>query len=640
MIKVMVCDDEGIVRQSLHFIMDKAFGGECQVEEAKSGRAAIELVQTFRPDIAFMDIQMPGINGIDAMKEMKAENPNMLFIVLTAYDQFGYAKEAIDLGVLEYLTKPIGKDKIIAVMRRAISVIETQRSKKSYELEVQEKLETVIPMIENAYIYSVVLQDVDYEDTGYETLLNIQGKQGFIIVFEFGEDHRNGNLTNPVGSNVKMQRSYMEFRGILKEYYEAIIGAPMSNKIIVCVPTDKMEYEYDERVKLIDKTRAIVRVLEQKLDMKFKVGIGSLKPLELMAESYQEATMAIHQNIGKVTHIKDIPVGCVYDEAYPAETILKEYYEAIIGAPMSNKIIICVPTDKVEYEYDERVKLIEKTRAIVRTLEQKLDLKFKVGIRSLKPLELMAESYQEATMAIHQNIGKVTHIKDIPVGCVYDEAYPAETEELLFDALQKGNVEELKRQCMRFMEWMVSQTSVIDNNARLKVMEFVLRAEELAYRHGGMTYQYESRNGFLEEVLNCGNFEQLSAWFLSKMTNACFNIRDKQKEKNIGLVEHAKNYVNEHFANELSLDEISREVNISPYYFSKLFKEESGVNYIEYVTKIRMEHAKKLLQNPENSIKYVCAEVGYSDPNYFSRIFKKWIGKTPSEYREEVGRYE
>ncbi|MDD3361282.1 MAG: response regulator [Hespellia sp.] len=533
MIKVMVCDDEGIVRQSLHFIMDKAFGGECQVEEAKSGRAAIELVQTFRPDIAFMDIQMPGINGIDAMKEMKAENPNMLFIVLTAYDQFGYAKEAIDLGVLEYLTKPIGKDKIIAVMRRAISVIETQRSKKSYELEVQEKLETVIPMIENGYIYSVVLQDVDYEDTGYETLLNIQGKQGFIIVFEFGEDHRNGNLTNPVGSNVKMQRSYMEFRGIMKEYYEAIIGAPMSNKIIVCVPTDKMELEYDERVKLIDKTRAIVRVLEQKLDMKFKVGIGSLKPLELMAESYQEATMAIHQNIGKVTHIKDIPVGCVYDEAYPVET-----------------------------------------------------------------------------------------------------------EELLFDALQKGNVEELKRQCTRFLEWMMSQTSVLDNNARLKVMEFVLRAEELAYRHGGMTYQYESRNGFLEEVLNCGNFEQLSAWFLSKMTNACFNIRDKQKEKNIGLVEHAKNYVNEHFANELSLDEISREVNISPYYFSKLFKEESGVNYIEYVTKIRMEHAKKLLQNPENSIKYVCAEVGYSDPNYFSRIFKKWIGKTPSEYREEVGRYE
>ncbi|MDD2978561.1 MAG: response regulator [Hespellia sp.] len=533
MIKVMICDDEGIVRQSLRFIMDKAFGTECQVEEAKSGRGAIELAQSFRPDIAFMDIQMPGINGIDAMKEMKNENPNMLFIVLTAYDRFGYAKEAIDLGVMEYLTKPIGKDKVVEVMRRAISVIEEQRNKKSHDLEIQEKLETVIPMIENGYIYNIVIQDEGYEDIGYENLLGIRKKQGFIAVIEFGEDRRDGSLTNPVGANVKMQRCYTEFREIVKEFNS----------------------------------------------------------------------------------------------------------HAIIGAPMSNKIISCVTTGRTELEYDERVKVIEGTRAMVRKLEQRLELKFKVGIGSVKPLALINESYQEAVTAIRQSIGKVTHIKDLPVGCDYDETYPSEVEEMIFDALVKGKTDVVTQQCETFMGWMEKRTPVLDNNVRLKTMEFVLRAEELAYRHGGMTYKFESRNGFLEEVLDCSNYEELSTWFLTKMTRACMNIRSKQKEKTLGVVEKAKQYVTEHFSEELSLDEISREVNVSPYYFSKLFKEETGINYIEYVTNTRMEQAKILLQNSENSIKYVCVTVGYSDPNYFSRLFKKWAGQTPSEYREEIRSY-
>jgi two-component system response regulator YesN len=86
----------------------------------------------------------------------------------------------------------------------------------------------------------------------------------------------------------------------------------------------------------------------------------------------------------------------------------------------------------------------------------------------------------------------------------------------------------------------------------------------------------------------------------------------------------------------LSLDEVSKIVNISPYYFSKLFKEETGENFIEYVTEARIRGAKELLADPGISIKEVCAMSGYSDPNYFSRIFKKYEGVTPSEYRENM----
>ena len=87
----------------------------------------------------------------------------------------------------------------------------------------------------------------------------------------------------------------------------------------------------------------------------------------------------------------------------------------------------------------------------------------------------------------------------------------------------------------------------------------------------------------------------------------------------------------------MSLDEISREYDISPYYFSKIFKDETGENFIEYLTGVRMEKAKQLLLNKELSMKEICSMVGYADPNYFSRSFKKNVGVTPTEYREGKG---
>ena len=75
-------------------------------------------------------------------------------------------------------------------------------------------------------------------------------------------------------------------------------------------------------------------------------------------------------------------------------------------------------------------------------------------------------------------------------------------------------------------------------------------------------------------------------------------------------------------------------MDISPYYFSKLFKEETGENFIEYLTSLRINKAKELIQNSSLSMKEICAEVGYADPNYFSRIFKKNVGATPTEYKE------
>ena len=114
------------------------------------------------------------------------------------------------------------------------------------------------------------------------------------------------------------------------------------------------------------------------------------------------------------------------------------------------------------------------------------------------------------------------------------------------------------------------------------------------------------------------------------------NIATKKGEHKNRLVAQAQVYIQENYQKDLSLDEVSRRMDLSPYYFSKLFKEETGNNFVEYVTDLRMQKAKELLAEDGKSMKEICISVGYGDPNYFSRIFKKNTGVTPTEYRESM----
>ena len=149
-----------------------------------------------------------------------------------------------------------------------------------------------------------------------------------------------------------------------------------------------------------------------------------------------------------------------------------------------------------------------------------------------------------------------------------------------------------------------------------------------------MNYGFESRDNYLTQVLAIEDYEHLRVWFFEKMNAACSAIRDRREKQSETAVTQAKNYIQEHYGFDISLDDVSREVNISPYYFSKLFKEESGENFIEYLTRTRIEKAKELLREGNLSIKEISSLVGYADPNYFSRLFKKQTEMTPREYRE------
>lgn len=142
MYKVMIADDEKVAIDSLKFIIEKNFSDAMITATARSGREAVEKVKEHVPDILFMDIHMPGINGIEAIREIRKHYSEIAVIVLTAFDQFEYAKDAINLGVMEYLLKPVNRAKVVEVVGRAMGQIRAEKEKQQEDLELREKLKS------------------------------------------------------------------------------------------------------------------------------------------------------------------------------------------------------------------------------------------------------------------------------------------------------------------------------------------------------------------------------------------------------------------------------------------------------------------------------------------------------------------
>ena len=203
----------------------------------------------------------------------------------------------------------------------------------------------------------------------------------------------------------------------------------------------------------------------------------------------------------------------------------------------------------------------------------------------------------------------------------------------MFDSVKGGDLNKAINAANQFFDWMLESYKSYTDDVKLKVLEFVLKAESLAYEKGGNTYHFRSREDYLNIINNTKEYDKLRKWFIDKISDACRNVMSRRENRSNGVIDRAREYIHNNYKNDISLDDVSREIDISPYYFSKIFKEAMGENFIEYLTNIRIEKAKELLDNTDMSMKEICIEVGYSNPNYFSRIFKKNVGVTPTEYK-------
>ena len=127
MIRLLIADDEKLEREALAEMVARRFEHEVVLELAENGRKAADTAVLWGADLILMDIEMPGMSGLDAARAVLAQRPACRVIFVTAYSLFQYAHEAVHLGACDYLLKPVAPDELEASIRRAIRQIEAER---------------------------------------------------------------------------------------------------------------------------------------------------------------------------------------------------------------------------------------------------------------------------------------------------------------------------------------------------------------------------------------------------------------------------------------------------------------------------------------------------------------------------------
>ncbi|HSV56274.1 MAG TPA: response regulator [Magnetospirillaceae bacterium] len=157
---MLIVDDERPVVETIGHIVRRDLAGEFAViGDASSGREAVEKAAALAPDIVLMDVWMPGISGMDAVREIRARGLACVFILVTAYERFDIAREAMELGVLDYLLKPVARDKLAAVLHAAAAFADRRFELERREMEHLEREERLRYFVEEAFLRAILMEE-------------------------------------------------------------------------------------------------------------------------------------------------------------------------------------------------------------------------------------------------------------------------------------------------------------------------------------------------------------------------------------------------------------------------------------------------------------------------------------------------
>ncbi len=516
MYNILLTDDEQIMIDSLRFIISKYFPSDVRVNESLSGSEALEIVAKNDIDIIFMDINMPGLNGLETVRYITQSKPETVVIILSAYDQFKYAQEAVSLGVYRYLTKPVNRNIVVETLRGAMAEVDKKRGRKSSEQELHKKLDIVSPMVESDFIYSAAFSGAK-DVSEYFRYFDIESSLWCFCCLEI--PHLDAGQQYIV---------YNKIRKTLTTRVRCILGSFMLNRIVVffTFPLNADRETVEENA--VDTITTLYRQLCINITSGIRAGVS-------LFETEQDKT------------------GKAYNDAI--ETLN-----------------LCANNGDLKFAQRTRDK--KHTKQNPGTLAEKIFARVRAGDSASLPS--LINAYREAL----------------------EQKYESDT----------GKIKNA------FFELLV--------NIRNITTEI-----DTSYEND----EFASSFSFLTGE---NNMDKIEAFVQARCTECALDVLQVSQRQGNPIIEKAQEYIKEHIAENLSLDDTAQAVNVSSFYLSKLFKEERGENYITFITDMRMQKARELLRNPRASIKEVSISVGYNDQNYFSRIFRSKFGMTPTEFRD------
>ena len=526
MLRAIIVDDERWICQLIAKIIDWDEIGIVLVGQAEDGIAALELINSEKPDIVITDIRMPGIDGLEIIKKTREMGFNTSFVIISGFKHFEYAHKAMQYGVEDYLLKPIKKTELTNILVKISKKLTDRQIRKNEEIQLKNELAYSHNRLREQFVKKIIshaattytLEEVNAE-------YHFQFKDGAYNTVKFRLDKKGTGVIDSTSQRVCVEKIC------------EIIGIYMNRLTHDYQIVDNYTCVYNYAVSDRDEIKSAIKCIFEDL-VKFlgitdcyilTVGVGGeVVSFNEINRSNQEAGDAVR------CRIVEGQSRIIY---YPS----LEYEDHSLDELFS---------DKAE-------------RSFVNTIE------------ALDPDKLK------------QNIH-----------AIFDDLY-------INDRLNPILYFELGERLVRLF---ANTIQAMDNKRRRDTSEIDLSG---CWSIAGIR---NTVSDYLEAELR----EYLESYKMQTSAPVRFTIK----------------YISENYAKSINLEQIAELVNLSPVYLSITFKKEMGMNFIDYIINYRIDVAKKLLKDIQYNVSQVSEMIGYSDPKYFSKLFKKRVGINPIEYRK------
>ena len=535
MLKVFLVEDEVVMRNGIKNNIPWEQEGFEFAGEASDGELAYPLIKKEKPDILITDIRMPFMDGLELSRLVKKELPQIKIIILSGYNEFDYAKTAINIGVTDYLLKPISSAKLLEAVKKVGDMIEKEQDNarliKRYEKEMEENILQEKHKLWGA-LASNRLSTIELLEKGQRLGIDFTASAYQVFLFKLMQE---GDATGCSEELNRASEKVNELAGSW-EHVLSFDRSPEGWAFLI-----KGESEEEVQSTYLETRKELLELVDGYPKVEYFGGIGNVvHRIGDIQTSYKEAARAFSSRF---------------------------FLDA-------NQIADSAEMVRVQTEQDGK---IDVSKMLSKKREHELVERFlKNGT---------TEEVDSFLDELFQNIGE-QNCKSL----LYRQYVVMDLFFCASDFL--GNleidIENLPEECR-------------DIN---QIVEKAEDTENLRYQIGNL---------FTETM----------------------QLRDSHSKKKYSkLLEDAKAFIDENYKHdEMSLNTVAAQVNISPSYFSTIFSSEMGQTFVEYLTHVRLEKAKELLMCSNMRTAEIGYEVGYKDSHYFSYIFKKVVGCSPKEYR-------
>jgi len=519
--KILIVDDEVIIRTGLASVIDWEELGLTLLAPAASAEEALHRIPEEKPDIVMTDIRMSGKTGLELVKEAEKMVPDSEFIILTGYDDFTYAQQAVRTNVGDYLLKSSRPDEIVKAVLMAKQRILERQAERSQDFTRQRE-----------------------EQTRFLVRCIAEG--------ELEE------LKNPIGPAA----------GWLERLKGEKSGDAL--QVVLCDAEGWEERASSKALLLFAVENMLNELLPSCVTFRYK---------------------------GRVAAV-------MHESRSPGDGRLPFNYHTLIHK------IECLLKCRLSFAFGAKVERAEELHQSFRTADY-------------------VSGYREWLQEKQFDYEKIAERRGGRMVCTH-------SEELELSAiLLEGNLQPLKAWASRYTENLLADPDMTLESLAASLDSVVLSA----FRWLDRTLAAIGKPGLPEDRLSRLAIDPRTSsrdMLFQHLNSIMKSYHNGLTEGQTAYVRRAMAYIEDNLGQNVSLQQVSRQVHLNPSHFSEVFKKETGITFSDYVTRKKMSRAMELLSISPMKVGEIAADVGYEDVKYFSQLFKKNFGKTPSEYREQL----